>query len=149
MTRRIVVVGHGMVGQRFLESCVARGLHESCSITIVGEEPRPAYDRVHLSSWFDGATEADLALAPGGWCAAHGIRTITGARVQVVDVAARHGAVGARMTGGGFGGAAIALLESDRVDAVADAVRARFAERGWMEPHAFVVHPSPGAGRIR
>ena len=67
----------------------------------------------------------------------------------VVDVAARSGAVGARMTGGGFGGSAIALVRADEADAVAGAVRNRFVERGWREPAAFAVTASEGAGRIR
>jgi nitrite reductase (NADH) large subunit len=89
MKSRIVVVGHGMVGQRFLEACVERGLHERHDITVLGEEPRPAYDRVHLSAWFDGATEADLQLAAPGWCRDHGIRSGAGTRVVAIDAAAR------------------------------------------------------------
>ena len=66
----------------------------------------------------------------------------------VVDVAARHGAVGARMTGGGFGGAAIALIDAAAAEEVADAVVRAFAEHGHREPSAFVVTPSAGAGRL-
>jgi galactokinase len=67
----------------------------------------------------------------------------------VVEVAERHGAIGARMTGGGFGGAAIALVEAANADGLAQAVRAEFASRGYREPVAFPVVPSEGAGRIR
>ena len=59
--RRIIVVGNGMVGHHFVESLVARG--GDYAITILGEEPRPAYDRVHLSDVFAGRSPADLALA--------------------------------------------------------------------------------------
>ena len=59
MTRTIVVIGHGMVGHRFLEEAVARGLHETHRIVVLSEERRAAYDRVHLSSFFTGAGEAD------------------------------------------------------------------------------------------
>ena len=51
-----------------------------------------------------------------------------------VAAAGRAGALGARMTGGGFGGSAIALIPADKVAAVADAVAAEFAERGFNEP---------------
>jgi nitrite reductase (NADH) large subunit len=78
-----------MVGQRFLECCVDRGLHEEFEITVIGEEPRAAYDRVHLSSWFDGATEADLQLAPPGWCGDNGVVARPGARVTAIDTASR------------------------------------------------------------
>ena len=57
------------------------------------------------------------------------------------------GALGARMTGGGFGGAAIALVPHDQVREVTDAVTAAFAERGFAEPHVFTVVPSAGARR--
>ena len=66
----------------------------------------------------------------------------------VVDVAARHDAVGARMTGGGFGGSAIALLQVDRTDQVAAAVSQAFQDRGYDAPTSFVVSPSAGARRI-
>jgi galactokinase len=64
-----------------------------------------------------------------------------------VDTALAHGAVGARMTGGGFGGAAIALVDHDRVAAVSDAVRAAFSAAGFAEPHLFTVVPSDGPRR--
>ena len=64
-----------------------------------------------------------------------------------VDAAVAAGALGARMTGGGFGGAAIALVEDGRADAVADAVRSAFAAAGFREPHVFSVSPSAGPRR--
>ncbi|KJL31610.1 galactokinase [Microbacterium oxydans] len=64
-----------------------------------------------------------------------------------VEAALAAGAIGARMTGGGFGGAAIALIEEDSVDAVSDAVATAFAERGFAAPHLFTVVPSAGAQR--
>lgn len=74
----IVVVGHGMVGHRFLEEAVARGLHESHRIVVLAEECRPAYDRVHLSSFFDGASADELALAADSWFMDHGIELALG-----------------------------------------------------------------------
>src|SRR5919108_2332781 len=57
---KIVVIGNGMVGQRFLEKLIERGGdHE---ITVFCEEPRPAYDRVQLTSFFSGKTAAELSL---------------------------------------------------------------------------------------
>jgi galactokinase len=64
-----------------------------------------------------------------------------------VDTALDAGALGARMTGGGFGGSAIALVASDAVTSVGQRVRAAFAERGLTEPGLFTAVPSPGAGR--
>ncbi len=65
-----------------------------------------------------------------------------------VDAAVSAGALGARMTGGGFGGSAIALTRSTDADAVADACRTAFAAAGWREPAVFAVEPGPGAGPL-
>jgi galactokinase len=62
------------------------------------------------------------------------------------EVCLRAGAHGARMTGGGFGGCVIALVDADRVDAVAAAVAAEYAQRGWVAPVPFVAVPADGAG---
>jgi galactokinase len=62
--------------------------------------------------------------------------------------ARRAGALGARMTGGGFGGSAIALVPLDRADAVATEVRAAFAEVGYLEPEIRGAQPSAGAERV-
>ena len=58
------------------------------------------------------------------------------------------GALGARMTGGGFGGCAVVLVAQDRTDPVLTAVRREFAEHGFDEPTAFVADPAPGARRL-
>ncbi|WP_017934306.1 galactokinase [Nocardioides sp. Iso805N] len=64
-----------------------------------------------------------------------------------VEAAVSAGAIGARMTGGGFGGSAIALVDTDRVEMLTDAVRAAFAEADFKEPAIFVVAASDGARR--
>lgn len=64
-----------------------------------------------------------------------------------VEAAREAGALGARMTGGGFGGSAIALVETPVLDDVEDAVREAFATRGFAAPDLFAVRPSDGARR--
>lgn len=64
-----------------------------------------------------------------------------------VDAALAHGAIGARMTGGGFGGAAIALVDHGALAPVSAAVRAAFAAAGFADPHLFTVAPSTGPRR--
>jgi galactokinase len=64
-----------------------------------------------------------------------------------VATAQAHGAIGARMTGGGFGGAAIALMIDALVPVVAREVAVAFAEQGYREPTTFTVRPSEGARR--
>src|SRR4051794_19840156 len=67
----------------------------------------------------------------------------------VVDTALADGALGARMTGGGFGGSAIALVRTDGVGAVEEAVSAAYDERGWPAPGFLTALPSAGARRLR
>jgi len=66
-----------------------------------------------------------------------------------VDVALENGALGARMTGGGFGGCIIALVEGAAADATFAAIEKAFADRGFAAPALIVADPSDGAGRIR
>lgn len=67
----------------------------------------------------------------------------------VVEVALECGAAGARMTGGGFGGSAIALVPSASMGQVADAVAEAFAGRGWRAPQVLEGVPSGAAARVR
>jgi len=60
--RRIVVVGHGMVAQHFLETLAKSAL--SLDVTVLCEEPRAAYDRVQLSSYFSGRSAEALSVTP-------------------------------------------------------------------------------------
>lgn len=62
-----------------------------------------------------------------------------------VEAAVEAGALGARMTGGGFGGSAIALVPRDRVEAVTALVAERFEALGWRRPATFTVVPADGA----
>lgn len=64
-----------------------------------------------------------------------------------VEAALAHGAVGARMTGGGFGGSVIALVRDAGQDQVARAVAAAFERRGFDAPHFLTASPSAPAGR--
>ncbi|MFD2766858.1 galactokinase [Micromonospora eburnea] len=65
-----------------------------------------------------------------------------------VDAALAAGAYGARMTGGGFGGCVLALVDADRAPAVADAVTTAYAERGFAAPGTVTVRPAAGTTRL-
>ncbi|WP_017568889.1 nitrite reductase large subunit NirB [Nocardiopsis halotolerans] len=58
----LVVIGNGMVGHRLVEALRDRDTAHHWHTTVVGEEPRTAYDRVALSSYLDGASAQDLSL---------------------------------------------------------------------------------------
>ena len=66
----------------------------------------------------------------------------------VVDTAMAHGALGARMTGGGFGGSALGLVPQGAVGAVEEAVAGAFADHGWPAPGFLLTESSPGARRV-
>jgi galactokinase len=65
-----------------------------------------------------------------------------------VDTSVRAGALGARMTGGGFGGSAVVLVETADADTVTKAVKEAFATAGYTEPRVFPAVPSAGARRV-
>ena len=65
--RHLVVVGYGMVGHRLVEALLARDEDADWTVTVIGEERRPAYDRIALSSLFAGKSEAELRLPDLVW----------------------------------------------------------------------------------
>ncbi|MDW8810633.1 nitrite reductase large subunit NirB [Streptomyces scabiei] len=97
-TPTIVLVGHGMVGQRFLEALAERGLTATHRVVVLCEEPRPAYDRVALTSYFAGKTPEDLSMTDMEFIETHGIELFVGDPAETVDreakkVTARSGQV--------------------------------------------------------
>ena len=65
-----------------------------------------------------------------------------------VETAVRHGAVGARMTGGGFGGAAIALAPVAKISELTNSIYAEFELLGYERPNIFTVTAADGGSRI-
>ncbi|MGH3350769.1 MAG: nitrite reductase large subunit NirB [Nocardioides sp.] len=88
LRKKVVVVGHGMVGHRFVTAAVERGLTETHDIVVIGEEPRPAYDRVALTSFFEVGAEA-LSFLPSGTYEDPRVTLRTGTSVVEIDPAAR------------------------------------------------------------
>ncbi|WP_395105728.1 nitrite reductase large subunit NirB [Actinomadura sp. SCN-SB] len=82
-SRELVVVGHGPAGHRLVEALRERDTAGSWHITVIGEEPRPAYDRVALTSYLTEG--ADLACAPHD----ENVEVLTGDPVVAIDRAAR------------------------------------------------------------
>jgi nitrite reductase (NADH) large subunit len=71
--KQIVVVGNGMVGHRFCEKLVEQSAFASFDVTVLGEEPRAAYDRVHLTEFFSGRSAEALSLVDGDFYSRNGI----------------------------------------------------------------------------
>ncbi|MDH6215532.1 nitrite reductase large subunit NirB [Streptomyces pseudovenezuelae] len=85
----IVLVGHGMVGQRFLEALAERGLTATHRVVVLCEEPRPAYDRVQLTSYFSGRTPEELSLTDAAFITDHGIELYVGDPAETIDRATK------------------------------------------------------------
>ena len=83
--KKIIVVGNGMVGYKFCEKFVAQEQSKNFEITVFGEEPRPAYDRVHLSEFFENQDAKALEMAPAEWYKENGITLVVGERVSDID----------------------------------------------------------------
>ena len=80
--KTVIVVGNGMVGYKFCEKFVTKQGSENYKLIVFGEEPRPAYDRVHLSEFFKNQDAKALEMAPTDWYAENGIELITDERVS-------------------------------------------------------------------
>lgn len=88
LAMEIVVIGHGMVGHKFLESLLAEG-GPAVRVTVLCEEPRPAYDRVHLSEYFAGKSADDLSLVAPGFFERDNVRLVLDAKATSIDRTAR------------------------------------------------------------
>jgi nitrite reductase (NADH) large subunit len=82
---RLVVIGNGMVGHRLLTTLADLGATAHMDITVLGEETRPAYDRVALSSLFGGRTPEDLSMVENGFFVDHDITCLLGDGVMEID----------------------------------------------------------------
>ncbi|WP_439333122.1 nitrite reductase large subunit NirB [Streptomyces zhaozhouensis] len=78
-----------MVGQRFVEELAARGVTARARVVVLAEESRPAYDRVHLTSWFGGTSAEELSLVPDGFLEEHGVELRLEDPASAIDRAAR------------------------------------------------------------
>jgi nitrite reductase (NADH) large subunit len=90
---KIVVVGHGMVGHRFVEvlarDTATANLSEPIDVTVLCEENLPAYDRVQLSSYFSGKTAEDLSLVAPNFFEDNGFKLHLGKGAAEIDRVAK------------------------------------------------------------
>ncbi|WP_240619733.1 nitrite reductase large subunit NirB [Blastococcus sp. TF02-8] len=87
---RLVVVGNGMAGARFVEEVLERGGGEQFRITVFGDEPHGNYNRIMLSPVLAGeSSEDDIVLNSHDWYADNGIDLRAGVRVERIDTAAK------------------------------------------------------------
>ncbi|MGW6694584.1 nitrite reductase large subunit NirB [Rhodococcus sp. NPDC054953] len=87
--KSVVVVGHGMVGHRFVEALRARDESGGWRVTVLCEEALPAYDRVGLSSYVGSWDPKELALAGNDYTGDDLVDLRTGVRATAIDRDAR------------------------------------------------------------
>ena len=85
MLELVLVIGNGMVSHRFCEKLIEHDRERRYRLIVVGEEPRPAYDRVHLTSYFTQRSAEALLLGTSEWYAERGIELRVGTRVAKID----------------------------------------------------------------
>jgi galactokinase len=132
-----------------------RGLAQATSIDTL---PEPLLRRArHVVSEVVRVDEFVAALRADDWASLGPLMDASHASLRddyavsceeldvAVETARQAGALGARMTGGGFGGSAIALVPLERANAVQRAVTTAFLARGWAEPDFFTAEPGAGA----
>lgn len=83
--QRIVVVGNGMVGHKFIDTLVQDASADKFDIVTFSEEARLAYDRVKLSAYFSGTTADELALTDEGYYQQHGVNFVLSDKVVALD----------------------------------------------------------------
>ncbi|MGF1875978.1 nitrite reductase large subunit NirB [Photobacterium frigidiphilum] len=83
--QRIVVVGNGMVGHKFIDTLVQDANADKFDIVTFSEESRLAYDRVKLSAYFSGTTADELALTDEGYYQQHGVNFVLSDKVVALD----------------------------------------------------------------
>lgn len=81
----LVIIGNGMVGHRFIEELIDKKQSDQFNITIFCDEPRVAYDRVHLSSYFSGHTAEALSLVRDGLYEENDVNILLGERAILIN----------------------------------------------------------------
>ncbi|MBZ4345836.1 nitrite reductase (NAD(P)H), partial [Mycobacterium tuberculosis] len=82
---RIAIIGNGMVGHRFIEELLDKAPAGQFDITVFCEEPRIAYDRLHLSSDFAHRTAEEPSQLRGGLYEKHGATELVGERAITIN----------------------------------------------------------------
>lgn len=114
----------------------------------------------HVASENDRVRAAVAAIGAQDWPGLGSLMTASHASLRddyevsvaqldlVVETAVGEGALGSRLTGGGFGGCTITLVAAERAAAVRTAVDSAFHDRGWSAPAHHLVEPGPGAALL-
>jgi nitrite reductase (NADH) large subunit len=82
---KIVIVGNGPVAHKFIEVMLATGKEDNYDITVIGEEPNPAYNRVYLTAWFETQSVDGIAMATDAFYADNNVTCKTDEKIVAID----------------------------------------------------------------
>lgn len=83
--KHVVVIGNGMASLRFCEKLIEYDARHEYQLTVIGDELLPAYDRIALSSIFDGKSDSEVVMAEARWYAYHKMELLLGTQVVAID----------------------------------------------------------------
>jgi nitrite reductase (NADH) large subunit len=83
--RNLIVIGNGMASHRFCKKIISKDVFNNFHVTVIGEEPRPAYNRVQLTNYYTGTSIEELTLGSRAWYKQNGIKLITGEMVSEIN----------------------------------------------------------------
>lgn len=83
--KKIIIVGNGMVGYKFCEKMTSKMKPGTFQLIVFGEERHQAYDRVHLSEYFNGKNAEDLSMAAKDWYIDNNITLHLGDPIKQID----------------------------------------------------------------
>ena len=89
LRERLVIIGFGMAAHKLLERMQGLGVLAHYEVTVIGEEPYPAYDRVRLTEWLEHEDSRRLELGGRDWLTGLGVRSVTGRPAVSIDRLAR------------------------------------------------------------
>nr|MBA2817537.1 nitrite reductase large subunit [Candidatus Pantoea persica] len=81
----VIVIGNGMLGHHFIEELIDKAEPGQFTLTVFCDEPRVAYDRVHLSAWFSHHTAEELWLVRDGYYEKHQVALLMGERAITIN----------------------------------------------------------------
>jgi len=87
--KQLIIVGNGMATDRLLDELVARKAQDRYELTVFGDEPTGAYNRIMLGKVLEGGDPDVIVTKPRAWYEERGMRLLTGTRVERLDTAAR------------------------------------------------------------
>lgn len=82
---KLAIIGNGMVRHRFIEELLDKAELSQFDITVFCEEPRIAYDRVHLSSYFSHHTAQELTMVQEGWYEKYHVNVLVGEQATTIN----------------------------------------------------------------